>query len=254
MRRAAHNQASGFTLIELLVSICILAMLIAILLPAVFQARGVARRTACQSNLRQWVLAAQMYADYHHSQLPYRGQGVQPTTRLDAADDWINALPPMMDGATYNDLVSASQKPNAGNSSIWICPEAKRIDELGPNEIDKNVLAQVDPTTFFAYGMNMALSTPYVGRPDRIDRIGPLHLMVFMADSLGPYCSTIPSKYDYTPIARHFGKTVNIAFMDGRVDAYAGDDVGCRIGDPKRPDIVWYPPNEPGGGWPGPPR
>ena len=163
----------------------------------------------------------------------------------------MNALPPIMDGSTYADLVIAKQKPNAGDASVWICPDAKRIDELGPDEIDKSVLAQVDPTTFFAYGMNMALSTPYMGRPDRIDRIGPLQLMVFMADSLGPYCSTIPDKRDYTPIARHVGKTVNIAFMDGRVDAYAGDDVGCRIGDPKRPDIVWYPPNCT---WPGPPR
>ena len=69
--------------------------------------------------------------------------------------------------------------------------------------------------------------------------------MVFMTDSLGPSCSAIPHKYFYSPIARHVGGTVNIAFMDGRVESFAGDEVGCRVGDPKRPDIVWYPPNEP---------
>ena len=108
-----------------------------------------------------------------------------------------------------------------------------------------------DPSTFFAYGMNMALSTPYMGRPDRIDRVGPLQTMVFMSDGLGPYCSVIPSKYDYTPVARHIGNTVNIAFLDGRVESYAGYDVGCGVGDPQRPDIRWFPPNST---WPGPPR
>jgi prepilin-type processing-associated H-X9-DG protein len=75
--------------------------------------------------------------------------------------------------------------------------------------------------------------------------------MVIMADALGPYCAVIPHKNDYTPVARHIGGTVNVAFLDGRVESYPGDDVGCRIGDPKRPDIVWYPPNS---RWPGPPK
>jgi prepilin-type processing-associated H-X9-DG protein len=251
MNATGSDRRIGFTLLEILVTVSILTMLIAILVPAVMQARAVSRRSVCQSNLRQWVLAAQMYADNHHGQLPLRGQGVQPTTRLDAMDDWINALPPIMNGSTYLDLAHANQKPNAEDASVWVCPDAKRIDELGPDEIDKNVRAQSDPTTFFSYGMNMALSTPYAGRPDRIDRIGPLQLMVFMTDSLGPYCSAIPSKYDYTPIPRHVGNTLNIAFMDGRVESYAGEEVGCRVGDPKRPDIVWFPPNCT---WPGPPR
>jgi prepilin-type processing-associated H-X9-DG protein len=91
--------------------------------------------------------------------------------------------------------------------------------------------------------MNMALSTWLAPRPDHIEKVGPKQTMVFMADSLGPYCSTIPSTQAYSPIARHVGNTVNIAFLDGRVQSYSGDDVGCGIGDPERPDIRWYPPN-----------
>jgi prepilin-type processing-associated H-X9-DG protein len=220
-------------------------------MPAVMQARGMARRTVCQSNLRQWALGVQMYADAHHGQLPFRGQGVQPTTRLDAPDDWINAIPQYVESAPYIDLVTAQKKPKAGDSSLWVCPEAVSINELRPEDLYPAVATQFDPTTFFSYGMNMALSTPYMGRPDRIDRIGPLQLTVFMTDSLGPSCSVIPDKRFFSPIARHIGNTVNIAFMDGRVEAYTGDEVGCRLGDPKRPDIVWYPPNCT---WPGPPR
>jgi prepilin-type processing-associated H-X9-DG protein len=166
-------------------------------------------------------------------------------------DDWINAIPPFAESEPYIELVIAKQKPKAGDASIWICPDAVSLDQLRPDELDPKTAEQIDFTTFFAYGMNMALSTPYMGRPDSIDKVGPLQNMVFMADALGPYCSVIPHKKDYTPIARHIGGTVNIAFLDGHVESCSGEEVGCRIGDSKRPDIVWYPPNT---RWPGPPK
>src|SRR4029078_13085899 len=119
----------------------------------------------------------------------------------------------------YIELANAGTRPKVGESSIWVCPDAELIDY---------------PTqpTFFAYGMNMALSTPFNGRPDRFDKVGPPQTMVFMSDGLGPFCSVLPSMEDYTPTARHVGNTVNIAFLDGRVESYPGDEVGCHIGDP----------------------
>jgi prepilin-type N-terminal cleavage/methylation domain-containing protein len=58
-----NRRRSGFTLIELLVVIAVIAVLLAILLPALRKARVLTKRMACQSNLKQIAVAWNMYLD-----------------------------------------------------------------------------------------------------------------------------------------------------------------------------------------------
>src|SRR5438105_732485 len=68
-----HKGRNGFTLIELLVVIAIIAILAAILFPVFARARDNARRSACQSNLKQIGLGVLQYVQDYDERLPLQG-------------------------------------------------------------------------------------------------------------------------------------------------------------------------------------
>ncbi|UUO07578.1 DUF1559 domain-containing protein [Blastopirellula sp. J2-11] len=127
------RKKSGFTLVELLVVIAIIGVLIALLLPAVQQAREAARRMSCTNNLKQLVLGLHNYHDTHLKFPPgmiYRDP-LPGTTDTKRTPFCIHLYPFIEQGAAYDlyDHNTSWHEGGADHKTVrttpvpaWQCP------------------------------------------------------------------------------------------------------------------------------------
>ena len=113
---------SAFTLIELLVVIAIIAILAALLLPALEQARRSARQVACVSNLRQTGIGLMLYANNSDGRLPgpTSTHSLSRTCSVYQSYGWSSTFPQ----DTYVNLGDALDTGCFGDRSILYCPGA----------------------------------------------------------------------------------------------------------------------------------
>ena len=118
---ASRRTARGFTLIELLVVIAIIAILAALLLPALASAKLRAQRINCVSNLKQLTLAALMYENDTGSLFPYYAYAGSTDSSKIAGNLWLGLL---MQNYGQVDKVRLCPAAPAPTPIPWITPLA----------------------------------------------------------------------------------------------------------------------------------
>lgn len=134
-KRLAHDSRSAFTLIELLVVIAIIAILAAMLLPALSRSKQHALNVACINNLKQLNLCWAMYSHDHNDRMPpnnsvYDISTGQPIPGLDLNQTWCP-------GNTRTDTNTANIEKGFlfsynRSAAIYHCPADRSFVELGP--------------------------------------------------------------------------------------------------------------------------
>jgi prepilin-type N-terminal cleavage/methylation domain-containing protein/prepilin-type processing-associated H-X9-DG protein len=182
--RFAQPSPKGFTLIELLVVIAIIAILAAMILPALAAAKRKALQANCVSDLRQWGLSIQLYSPDNNDGIPNDGMpfsstypgptiGTGPAVGKDGTPDdptaWFNLLPPMFNERPltfYNNQPGGNvlnkfppfnyqaSAPFAAGSKMWECPGASMSVATAKNSA---LLSGGGAGGFFSYAMNIDL-------------------------------------------------------------------------------------------------
>ncbi len=244
------QRRGGFTLIELLVVIAILAILAALLLPALSRAKEQGRKISCINRFSQWNKALRMYADENEDFIPresfipggtFPNYWPQAQNAL-AIDVWYNVLPRLMNERPASAFASeVVRRDFYDRAKLLHCPSARfpspdvQDDSRAYFSIAMNSQLIPDNLTTMKLGAVQKESATVTFLDNRLPdepKVDPMQ----DDDHLGQ-----PSAFANRFVTRHLGRGT-LAFADGHVECLAGRDVvtnGTAIFPQVR--IIWDP-------------
>lgn len=210
---------AAFTLIELLVVLGVVAILAALLLPALHRSRLSARRIQCVGHLRQLGLAGQMYWDDNAGN-SFRWRGIATNG---GHIYWFGWLAGGREGERSFDPSQGALFPYLGGRGVEICPAL--------NYVEPRFKLKASGASY-GYGYNLNLSAPADRAPVNVQKALSPSDLVFLADSAQVNTFQLPASPDRPMLEEfyyltasestvHFrhAETATVSFCDGHIGA-----------------------------------
>lgn len=227
---------AGFTLVELLVVMAIIATLMALLLPAVQNAREASRRTACRNNLHQIGIALHSYHDIHACFPPSSGGTGGSGGNGSSLSGFVMLLPQLEKDNTWQRIRATPGQggdPSAiainGEIDVYLCPSASVGDK-------------VNGSGHRHYAFNLGDLQPPYPHPQPIPYPG----LAGLTRTRGPFglqrCVKIKDIRDGTGMTIAVSERILRVFMTGYEMAFDASPTTCM----KLCRGLWPPPLSPG--------
>jgi len=217
------RKRSGFTLIELLVVIAIIAILAAILFPVFAKAREAARKSSCQSNVKQLLLAVTQYVQDYDERYP--------TGHTSAGAEYYSWNQVVQPYAKNLGIFRCPSDPTAGGAAVWgngasVGTAPFRTSYMANYQIGRDsggggvAMAVVDKpsnTVYLTDGGVLALgAAPWF---DYNQKKNGCWILQDPTTSGCPSCATNTGDPNWGAPADRHSEFANVGFVDGHVKA-----------------------------------